>query len=158
MDVRYLPGGAAVLPLLGQDTRKGLLGDSGDSDDELPSVRSLLAQMPSLAVVFAAQAEDVQQWLEQVQPLNQTPVIAVASAGADPLLRPYQDSGQLAGLVSGFDGAYAYAHLLRRPLSPEEQQAAERHVAFQNWGHFAALAAILLGNLSALLGRNMRNV
>ncbi len=84
---RFLPGGVMVLPALGQD-------------------------YANLAVVFAAQAEDAQAWLEQVAPRNRVPVVAATGAGADPLLRPYLASGQLVGLVSGFDGAATYTALL----------------------------------------------
>lgn len=124
--VRFLPGGAAVLPLLG-------------------------AQRADLAVVVAAQAEDVQHWLEQVAPLNRTPVLAVVSAGADPPLRPYLDSGQLVGLVSGYDGAYHYTELLGESPAPDTVRILRTQVAGQNYGALALLAIIVLGNLATLL-------
>jgi len=125
LSVRFLPGGATVLPLVGTDAA-------------------------DLAIVFAAQAEDVQQWLEQVTPVNRAPVLAVTSAGADPPLRPYLDSGQLVGLVSGYDGAYHYQELLgETPLATV--RAMRSQVAAQGYGALALLAIILLGNLAALL-------
>jgi hypothetical protein len=124
--VRFLPGGATVLPLLG-------------------------AQRADLAVVVDAQAEDVQHWLEQVAPLNRAPVLAVVSAGADPPLRPYLDSGQLVGLVSGYDGAYHYTELLGESPAPDTVRALRTQVAGQNYGALALLAIIVLGNLAALL-------
>ncbi len=124
--VRFLPGGAAVLPLLG-------------------------AQRADLAVVVAAQAEDVQHWLEQVAALNHAPVLAVVSAGADPPLRPYLDSGQLVGLVSGYDGAYHYTELLGEAPAPDAVRTMRTQVAGQDYGALALLAIILLGNLAALL-------
>ena len=133
----YVPGGAAILPLVARNP--GLVGAAED---------------PALVVVVAAQAEEVQHWLEQVQPLLPTPVVAVSAAGADPILRPYRDSGQLAGLVSGFDGAAAYWRLLE-PTAPEDANPAlNRHLGLQNWGHLALLLAIVLGNLAALVGRD----
>jgi hypothetical protein len=110
-----------------------------------------------LAVLFAARAEDVQIWLEQVQPLNDVAVVAVTSAGADPLLRPYLDSGQLTGLVSGFDGAYAYEELagFSRPLAAEE--VARVRLAAQNWGQLALLLILVLGNLAGLFGSGGRD-
>ena len=135
----YVPGGAAVLPLLVRSPAA-----AGVPEGSTP---------PSLVVVAAAQAEDVQQWLEQVQPLAPGPVVAVTGAGADPLLRPYLASGQLAGLVSGFDGAYAYQMRLDPFVAPENMPRLTQQVTLQNWGHLAILVVIALGNLVALMGR-----
>ncbi|MCC6454967.1 MAG: zinc ribbon domain-containing protein [Caldilineaceae bacterium] len=146
----YLPGGAASLPLLARDPALGLLENIMVVS---PEQREALVTHPALVVAAAAQAEDVQHWLEQVQALAHTPVIAVTAAGADPILRPYWDSSQLSGLVSGFDGAYAYRRLLDPFVAPENSPALLRQIVLQNWGHFALLAAIALGNLAALLSR-----
>lgn len=126
IEARFLPGGAAVLPLLA-------------------------AHPADLAIVFAAQAEDVQHWLEQVAPVNGAPVLAVTAAGADPPLRPYLDSGQLVGLVSGFDGAYHYGELLGRPSTPGEVRNLRFQIAGQTFGALAVVAIIVLGNLATLL-------
>ncbi len=126
VDVRFLPGGAAALPLLA-------------------------TQPADLAIVFAAQTEDVQHWLEQVAPVNGAPVLAVTAAGADPPLRPYLDSGQLAGLVSGFDGAYHYREMLGRASAPGEVRALRFQIAGQTFGALTIVAIIVLGNLAALL-------
>ncbi len=146
----FLTGGVAALPLLGHAPIRGL---SGSADDLSASRRALLEQPPALAVVIAAQAEDVQYWLEQVQPVNGVPVIAVTGAGADPVLRPYVDSGQLRGLVSGFDGGDRYDQLTGRPRQAEETGQWRVRLAAQNWGQLALLAIILLGNVAGLLGR-----
>lgn len=146
----YLPGGAASLPLFARDPTAALLENILVVS---PEQRQELVQRPALIVAAAAQAEDVQNWLEQVQPLDRTPVIAITAAGADPILRPYRDSSQLRGLVSGFDGAYAYRQLLEPFVAPENTPALLRQIVLQNWGHVALLAAIALGNLAALLSR-----
>lgn len=126
IEARFLPGGVAVLPALGQ-------------------------QPADLAIVIAAQAEDVQAWLEQVRPLNGTQVIAAAGAGADPLLRPYLESNQLAGLVSGFDGAASYTSLMEEPPALGREQTMNVQIATQNIALWAFLALLLAGNLVALL-------
>ncbi|HAJ38091.1 MAG TPA: hypothetical protein DCL15_20665 [Chloroflexi bacterium] len=123
--VRFLPGGVTVLPLLS-------------------------AERADLAVIFGAQAEDVQQWLEQVAPVNRAPVLAVTSAGADPPLRPFLDSGQLVGLVSGYDGAYHYYELLGE-TPPAAVRSLRTQLVGQGYGALALLAIIVLGNLAALL-------
>ena len=136
IETTYVPGGASVLALVARSP-----ASVGAPDD------------PALVVVVAAQAEEVQNWLEQVQPLLPVPVVAVTAAGADPIVRPYRDSGQLVGLVSGFDGGSAYWRLLEPSAFAEFDPALNRHIGLQNWGQAAALLAILLGNLAALVGR-----
>jgi hypothetical protein len=142
----FLPGGATTLPLLGQDLATGL-------NQTAPGGATMAAaEEPALVILLAAQAEDVQQWLEQVQPLNHLPVVAFTSAAADPVLRPYLASGQLTGLVSGFDGASAYADQGALALSDENAARLDRQHTQQAWGQAAMLLAILLGNLAAFLG------
>ena len=146
----YLPGGAASLPLLARDPTAALLENILVVS---PEQRQALVQSAALVVTAAPQAEDVQNWLEQVQALDRIPVVAVTAAGADPILRPYRDSNQLSGLVSGFDGAYAYRKLLDPFVAPESTPVLLHQIVLQNWGHLALLAAIALGNLAALLSR-----
>lgn len=146
----YLPGGAAVLALAARDPAAALLEDP---TRVVEATRHAVERSPSLVVVAAAQAEDVQTWLEQVRPLNHMPVVAVVGAGADPILRPYLDSGQLRGLVSGFDGGYSYQQLLEPFTAHTSPPWLGSQVVLQNWGHLALLAIIVLGNLAALLGR-----
>jgi hypothetical protein len=146
----YLPGGASVLPLVARAPAQALLENPATAGADQ---RTRVADAPALVVAVAAQAEDVQHWLEQVQPLERTPVIAVTGAAADPILRPYLDSRQLRGLVSGFDGAATYQRLLDPFAAPESTPALLRQIVLQNWGHLALLAAIVLGNLAALLSR-----
>ena len=147
--ISYLSGGAAALPLIAQNP---LLGFKGSGEDQTV-LRNILGQPPVLAVIMAAETENVQDWLEQVQPLNGAPVIAITSAAADPTVRPYRDSGQLSGLVSGFDGAYAYQKLLNQLPLNQSVQSIGYQVVLQNWGLFAVLALIVLGNLVSLFGR-----
>ncbi|MEZ4860051.1 MAG: hypothetical protein R3C14_02030 [Caldilineaceae bacterium] len=148
----YLPGGAAVLAWLAQSPAAALYGHT----QPFPMAWSPTQQpqsTPALTVVVAATAEAVQQWLEQVQPLLYRPVVAFTTASADPLLRPYLDSGQLSGLVSGFDGAAFYTQLQNRPLPYAEEQLGREQLIFQNWGHLALLGVIVLGNLAVILRR-----
>lgn len=148
VDGGFLPGGATVLPLLAQDLRTSLLGQRLIVS---PTLATTLTQPLALTVVVAATAEDVQQWLELGQPVQHTPLVAFTSAGADPALRPYLESGQLRGLVSGFDGADVYQQLRERPLSMLETEVYRLQRTLQNWGHLAFLLLIVLGNLAALL-------
>ena len=47
----------------------------------------------------------------------------------------------------------AYRKLLDPFVSPESNGTLCSQIILQNWGHFALIAAIVLGNLAALLGR-----
>lgn len=152
IDALFLPGGATVLPLLAQDLGVALGKQPGGAAPDVAQDSAKAAvQPPVLAVVVAATAEETQQWLELVQPLLHIPVVAFTSAGADPALRPYWDSGQLRGLVSGFDGADAYQQLRERPLSNTETNVYRLQRTLQNWGHWAFLLILVLGNLATLL-------
>jgi hypothetical protein len=122
----FLPGGTLVLP-------------------------ALAPRPTALAVVLAAQATDAQAWLELVAPVQDTPVIAGVAAGADPILRPYLDSGQLAGLVSGFDGAYSYAQRSRLPGATTAPQGQRNQIVGQNVAGLVLIGLLLVGNVVALL-------
>ena len=149
----YLPGGASILALIGQHPAAAFL----EPDALLsPATQASAPGTPDLSVVFAAQADDVQNWLEQVQPFNRTPVIAVVGAGADPALRPYLDSEQLVGLVSGFDGAYSYQRLLDKQAGRAGSGWLDMQLVLQDWGQFVLFLAIVLGNFAAVLGRGQR--
>lgn len=123
---RFLPGGVMVLPALGQEHA-------------------------DLAVVFAAQAEDAQAWIEQVEPRNRVPVIAATGAGADPLLRPYLASGQLIGLVSGYDGAATYSAMLKELPTRAREEQLQVQLVGQNLATVAFLLLIVAGNVAILV-------
>lgn len=150
----FLPGGAATLPLLGQAPDLGLPVDvEGRLTGERLGMKALEAQGPALALVLSGRSEDVQRWLEQVQPLNTTPVIAVTGAGADPALRPFWDSGQLQGLVSGYAGGVAYRRLLAAPASSQEEAQLRSQQIGHNWALLLLVLVLLLGNIASLLTR-----
>ncbi|MEZ4729250.1 MAG: zinc ribbon domain-containing protein [Caldilineaceae bacterium] len=148
----FLPGGAAVLSLVAREPAAALVehAPSGLAPRTTPVLPATALARPALTVVIAAQAEEVQDWLEQGQPLQLAPVVAFTSAAADPILRPYLASGQLRGLVTGFDGAVTYQQ--RRPvhLAATEEAMLLRQLIFQNWGHLVLLCLLLVGNLVAV--------
>ena len=150
----YLPGGSASLPLLGAAPAQALPVDPTWVDlRERFSIAELGDAGAALTVVFATRAEDVRRWLEQVQPLNGGTVVAATSAVVDPSVRPYLHSGQLAGLVSGWDGGNAYARRLERARNVEEQARSLRQVSGLNWGVGILIVAVILGNLAGLTER-----
>ena len=150
----FLPGGAASLPLLGVAPAQTLPIDPRRVDlKDRFTVASLDTAGAVLNLVVAARAEDVRRWLEQVQPLNNGTVIAVTSAVVDTGLRPYLHSGQLSGLVSGWDGGKAYQRRSERAEDITEQNRSGRQISGQNWGFGILLVTIALGNLAGLTAR-----
>jgi hypothetical protein len=64
--------------------------------------------------VLTDSADTGRNWIEQAGPsLGSTPMLMVISAQAEPMMRPYYDSGQLKGLVTGLAGGKAYEQALQ---------------------------------------------
>ena len=163
IDLGFLPGGTATMPILAYTDVPGLLRYGVREYGAGSAFMQFWQQKPDLMLVVASQAEDVQYWLEQVQPINGVRTVAFTSASADPVLRPYRNSGQLSGLVTGFDGAAAYELLLQNeqlepPATDSTLKLTNASVVnslliAQNWGHLILLGILLMGNLSILLDR-----
>jgi hypothetical protein len=67
-------------------------------------------------ILLTDNADTGRNWIEQVGPrLGNTPMIMIISTQAEPLVRPYFDSGQLKGLVSGLADAKIYEQSDNRP-------------------------------------------
>lgn len=150
----YLPGGVSALPLLGEAPARSLPADiQGRTLTNRESLAALETGSAGLLLIVAASAEEVQRWLEQIQPLNPAPLVAVTSAAADPPLRPYADSGQIVGLVSGYAGGIAYRQRLGDLISSDQQESQRRQISAQNWALAVLLLVAVAGNLSALYER-----
>lgn len=137
----YLTGGLSALPLIGQDLDSVAGVELGDSERR------------RLVVAIAPTADDIQQWLEVVQPVNKLPVVAVTGAAGGPVLQPYLQSGQLAGLVSGFDGAASYQSMRADTLSDADARRLTLAVDAQNWGALALLIVLVAGSVVAITRR-----
>lgn len=65
-----------------------------------------------LVVIIIDDPDTARSWIEQVQPrMGDTPLLAVVSAQAEPLVRPYYGTGpgaQVRGMISGLSGGAAY--------------------------------------------------
>lgn len=128
-EIGYWPGGHAILPALAPRLRRA---------------------EPDLMLIVTADAQDAIHWLEQAGPMTDAPAIAVTSAGAAPMLRPYMETGQLQGLVQGYSGAGAFASLEDDPLRIRRGPSRETHAAAQNW----VTAVLVLAFVAALLLRH----
>ncbi|MGL4651308.1 MAG: hypothetical protein ACRC1H_18020, partial [Caldilineaceae bacterium] len=140
----YLPGGEAALALVASNPTSAL----NFAPARVPA--------PRLVLVVGANPNDVQEWLEVGWPRLRVPTVAVTTAVGDPLLRPYLQSGQLDGLVAGFDGAATYQSLRDAALGAQATSKAQRVANAQNWGALTVLLVLLAGNLFPLFGRSRR--
>ena len=146
----YWPGGPAALPAMAASGEADA-ANANDDNRVSGSGEWMRASDYNLHLIVTDQALDVVHWLELVSPTAQVPVLAVTSAAAAPLLGPYLETGQLAGVVSGIGDA----HHLAEPLAGSAAEDLTRHTLamsrFQGWLSMA-LVLVVLG---ALLRRGM---
>jgi hypothetical protein len=121
----YLPGGPAAVQLFSRDPRESLAGGFLLAIDP---TRTGLWSTPVLAgvrqlsdfgavVVIAAGTEIARTWVEQAGPwMGASPLVMVASAGIEPLIRPYYEAlnPQVDAILSGLPEAVAYEQANRR--------------------------------------------
>ena len=95
-------------------------------------------------IILSDNADTGRNWIEQAGPhLGNTPMLMIISAQAEPMIRPYFDSGQIKGLVSGLTDAKIYEQIYNRP-----------GLANRYWDSFSIgmLVAELLIGVGAILG------
>lgn len=98
----------------------------------------------ALTVVISDSPETARNWIEQVGPaLEDTPLLLVVSAQAEPLVRPYYEGypKQAKGLVVGLSGGVAYESSMPRP------GIARRYWDAYSYGIPTAVFLILIGGL-----------
>ena len=100
---------------------------------------------------MADDSDTARIWIEQVQPgMQGTPLLAVLSARAEPLVRPYYGStpnSQVNGIVTGISGGAAYEVMVGRA-----------NLGRTYWDAFAvslviAVCAILIGGIVSVAQR-----
>jgi len=90
-------------------------------DGSHPWQTSLLDDVRSLSdfaalVILTDNSDTARQWIEQAGPLmGGKPILMAISAQAEPMIRPYVESNQIQGLVSGIAGGKAYEQWLQLP-------------------------------------------
>lgn len=100
-----------------------------------------------LVITLADNPTTARWWVEQLEltpPLasgEKRPLLAATSATADPFLRPYRQSGQLDGLISGVNGAAAI-EALRNNFGPARQMLDSQSLA-----HLIIIVLIALGTM-----------
>ncbi len=119
----FIPGGATGLLSFAQSPQKMVpayteTGQSAWSEGSLAKVRSISDF--ALAIVITQNPDTARTWIEQVGPYlgNQTPLLMLLSAQAEPLVRPYYQEfqQQVQGMVVGLVGGASYENLNGRPL------------------------------------------
>jgi hypothetical protein len=163
----YIPGGAVgigqfaanpsgIFPNtpLGRDFRRDLSTIEGVwHSPALSAIDPTSLNSFGVIVLVAASPETVRAWMEQAQPRTTTNIVAVISAGAEPLVRPYAEGNapQLKGLVTGLAGAAQYQGRMNVSSS---LRAEDLNIMHWNWdavsgGSAGAVALLFFGNVIA---------
>ena len=143
VNLGYLPGGIISLAEFVQQPQAAatvtLAGGLAWQDTFLKDLNGLgdFSQI----IIMTDRAETGRAWVEQVQPrLGKLPMYIVASAQAAPLLSPYVESGQVAGMTSGLLGGVMYAR-----LAGQTDGAANSSLAAYQVGMLLAMVVVLTG-------------
>jgi hypothetical protein len=149
VNLGYMPGGAISLLEFAQIPQQAApVTLSGAQAWQNTFLKDLPKDRPGLqgfsqVIVLTDRAESGRAWIEQVQPLmSGVPLYMVTSAQAAPLLLPYAQSGQVAGIVSGLLGGAMYAQLSNQPGSPALNYLAAYQIAV-----VLAIGIVLVGGL-----------
>jgi hypothetical protein len=162
----YLAGGTVGIRAFAADPRQA----PGSLADSLMWQAAPLAAVNSAGdfsaiLVVASEPTLLQAWIEQVHTAYPSlPMLAVISAAAEPVARPYYESGSpaLRGMVVGLAGAEAY-ECLRVPSGPASSRCGKAGLADASWDAFgmAMLAAALiltLGGFASISARAVRTL
>jgi hypothetical protein len=157
VNLGYLPGGPSGILYLTDSLNAALPVDiSGKPAWQSGPLQGIQSVSSFAAVIVLTDNADTgRNWIEQAGPrLGATPLLMVISAQAEPMIRPYFDSGQLKGLVSGLPDAKIYEQTYNRP-----------GLAYHYWNSFSVgmLVAELLIVAGVILGiyfdrRALRNM
>ena len=120
----FIPGGPAGLASFAAAPRKiapfALDSESTYVWSREPMQAATQLSDFNLVAVLTDNADKARAWIEQVQPsLEETPLVMVVSAQAEPMVRPYYYSSekQVQGLVVGLAGSAAYENAHRDLMS-----------------------------------------
>lgn len=146
VNLGYLAGGPAGILYLADSLTSAMPvdvdGKSAWNTGPLQGVQSLSDF--AAVIILTDNADTGRNWIEQAGPqLGDKPMLMIISAQAEPMIRPYFDSGQLKGLVSGLSDAKIYEQNYNRP-----------GLANQYWSSFSLgmLVAELLIAAGAIFG------
>ncbi|HVM70809.1 MAG TPA: hypothetical protein VMT91_03545, partial [Anaerolineales bacterium] len=152
----YLPGGPAGILYFAADptgaVKLGMNGQSAWSTAPLQAIQKLSDF--AAVIVLTDNADTGRNWIEQVGQYLRTdsgsrPMLMVTSAQAEPMIRPYLDSGQIQGLIAGLSESKIYEQS-NQSLNPSHQFGLDN----QYWDSFSVgmLVAELLIVVGVVLG------
>lgn len=146
----YLPGGAAGVLAFSSDplTTKPLTttGANARATEALQGVEKL--SNFNAIILLTDNVETARIWIEQTESeRGETPLLVISSAQSGPMILPYYQSGQVAGMVTGLDGS-----------APIEQWSnsgrpgmVRRYWDAYGFGLLTAVVMITLGSLWSLV-------
>ena len=113
INLGYIPGGAAGIYNFATNP-SGTIPTDVERNPVWTTPGSFLSGTHQLSdfdamLILVDSSETAQVWVEQSRlPLGSTPLLMVISAQAEPMVRPYYDSGQVQGMVTGLAGGASY--------------------------------------------------
>jgi hypothetical protein len=148
INLGYLAGGpAGILYFANSPTEAVTVGMDGQPVWGAGPLQAIQKLSDFAAVIVLTDNADTgRNWIEQAGPsLGSAPMLMVISAQAEPMIRPYFDSGQLKGLVSGLSDAKIYEQS-NQSLGPTHQFGLDN----QYWDSFSV--GMLVAELIILAG------
>lgn len=123
----FLPGEATGLLQLATAPRDalptGIDGTNPWSSYELANIQDISDF--SMVLLLTDSAKSGRDWLEQVQPqLKDTPLYVITSRQAAPILKPYQESGQIQAMVAGISEGADYERIYLLTTNNQQMQKA----------------------------------
>jgi hypothetical protein len=156
VNLGFIPGGPVGLLQFAADPRSAFVTDFSGSNT-IWSASSIISNVSTLSdfgliVLVSGAPESTRAWIEQAQSFaTGVPTVAVISAAAEPMVRPYYDDPAansllaghlpLKGLIVGLGGAAAYERATYSPAAATTLWPA------LGGGLLAAALIIMLGNL-----------
>lgn len=138
----YIPGGIAGLRAFAE-TPAQVFPRSLDQQEvwiTAPLTTEATLADFTLALVITDNPDTARAWIEQAEPvLKPSPLLMIVSAQAEPMIRPYYDSGQVQGMITGLAGGAAY-----------ENKRGRSGLASQYWDAFSA--SLLVATILILIG------
>jgi hypothetical protein len=148
VDLGYLPGEAAGIQSFASQPRRAI-GANGFNPNfwESPALSAISRLDEFSAVIVVTDNPDIGRiWVEQAGGwLSDTPLLMVISAQAEPMIRPYYDSGQVSGLVTGLAGGAIYEN------NRQGAGLARAYWDSYGFGLVAAQLLILVGGIWSLV-------
>ena len=135
----FIPGDAAALRAISQSPAE-TANLSEYRTQELGMAADETLEAFDLIIEFSAETATSREWIEQIASRQNTPMIIAASGAVAPTLRPYEQTGQIAALLSGYPDALAYEQLMGQKGPASAQQSAQTWLSLL----FAGLVIVLV--------------